>query len=797
MKISYNWLKDFLKTDKTPEEISTILTDIGLEVENLEYTESIPGGLAGLVIAEVLSCEPHPDADRLKVTTVNKGDDEILQVVCGAPNVAKGQRVVLAGVGTTVHPLEGEPFKIKKSKIRGQVSEGMICAEDEIGLGQSHAGILVLPADAPVGKAASEYFELDNDVVFEIGLTPNRADAASHLGVARDVAAFLKASIAMPQVAEVAEGAGPIVVTVEDAMLCPRYSSLTIEGVRVAESPKWLRERLLSIGVRPINNVVDITNYVLHELGQPLHAFDAGKIAGKQVIVKTLPEGTSFITLDEVERKLSGKDLMICDAENALCIAGVFGGQRSGVTETTNTVFLESAYFNAVSVRKTSKFHALKTDASFRFERGTDPDMTVFALKRAAHLILELAGGTIQGGVSDLYPSPVAPFNVSVSNDHVRKLIGADISDEDIRSIIESLDIRVVSAEGSTLELEVPPYRVDVTREVDIIEEVLRIYGYNQIEIKQQLKASLNPSPKPDRELVQNQVSDLLIGNGFSEILNNSLTRGAYADKETELVRILNPLSSDLDTMRQNLLFQGLEAIAYNQKRKTSDLRLFEFGSVYFTAEAGYREEKHLALFMSGNASAEQWNNKTEKVSFYQLKGLVDGLLGRLNIKGLQVSDVEAGHLAYGLTYHRGEQAFVSFGAVNRKDLKTTDVQGEVFYADFNWDALMKAIRKNKIVYKEVSRFPSVRRDLAILVDRPVSFIALKALAEKTERKILRSVNVFDVYEGEKIPEGKKSYALSFVFQDEEKTLTDKQIDSVIQKLIVNFEKELKAEIRK
>jgi phenylalanyl-tRNA synthetase beta chain len=797
MKISYNWLKDFLKTDKTPEDISTILTDIGLEVESLEHTESVPGGLAGLVIAEVLSCEPHPDADRLKVTTVNKGDGEVLQVVCGAPNVAEGQRVVLAGVGTTVYPIEGEPFKIKKSKIRGQVSEGMICAEDEIGLGQSHAGIMVLPDDAPVGKAANEYFELDNDAVFEIGLTPNRADAASHLGVARDIAAYLKSKIGLPEIAEVELGDGPVSVVVEDAALCPRYSSLTIEGIKVAESPKWLRERLMSIGVRPINNVVDITNYVLHELGQPLHAFDADKIAGGKVIVKTLPESTPFVTLDDIERKLSGKDLMICDAEKPLCIAGVFGGQSSGVTEATTSVFLESAYFNAVSVRKTSKFHGLKTDASFRFERGTDPDMTVFALKRAAHLMMELAGGKIRGGMSDLYPSPVQPFRVSVSTDHVRKLIGAEISDADIRSIIEALDIRVLSAEGAALELEVPPYRVDVTREVDIIEEVLRIYGYNQIEIKQQLKASLNPSPKPDRELVQNQVSDLLIGNGFNEILNNSLTRLAYADNEEEAVRILNPLSSDLDTMRQNLLFQGLEAVAYNQKRKTSDLRLFEFGSVYFTAPTGYREEKHLALFMAGNASSEQWNNPSEKLSFYHLKGLVDGLLSRLNIKGLQVSDADAKQLAYGLSYHRGAQVFVNFGAVGRKELKATDVQGEVFYADFNWDALMKAIRKNKIVYKEVSRFPSVRRDLAMLVDRQVSFLALKSLAEKTERKILQSVNVFDVYEGDKIPQGKKSYALSFVFQDEEKTLTDKQIDSVIQKLIVNFEKELKAEIRK
>jgi len=799
MRISYNWLKDFLKIDKSPEELSEILTNIGLEVESLEEVEDIPGGLEGLVVAEVLSCEQHPNADRLRITTVNTGNGHSLQVVCGAPNVAKGQKVILAGVGTTVFPLDGEPFKIKESKIRGELSEGMICAEDEIGLGKSHEGILVLPSDAEVGILAKEYFNLQSDSIFEIGLTPNRSDAASHLGVARDIAAFLRKDFKMPDVSVVGfeDSQNEIKVSIEDSTACPRYSSLTIKGITVKESPEWLRSRLLSIGVRPINNIVDITNYVLHELGQPLHAFDADQIAGKQIIVKTLQDGTSFITLDEVDRKLSPNDLMICDAEKALCIAGVFGGLSSGIRESTTSVFLESAYFNAVSVRKTSKYHGLKTDASFRFERGTDPDITVFALQRATKLILELAGGEVIGGVSDIYPNPVKPIGISVAYRNVQRLIGKDISKEEIKAIIESLKIRILGDDGEVLELEVPPYRVDVTREVDIVEEVLRLYGYNNIEISQQIKASLNTSPKPDRELIENQISDLLIGNGFHEILNNSLTKIAYADKPDEAVRIMNPLSSDLDIMRQSLLYSGLEVIAYNQKRKVPDLKLFEFGKVYYKSPKGYDENKRLGVFLTGGMNREQWNNINEKASFFDLKGIVDGILGRLNIKKFQTKDVIMNTFSYGLTYTRGEQVFVNFGVIDKKILKMMDVHGEILYADFNWDMILKSITNNKIVYKEVSKFPSIRRDLAILVDENVSFSSLKAIAEKTERKILREVNVFDVYQGDKLPEGKKSYALSFIFQDEEKTLTDKQIDLLIQKFILNFEKELNAEIRK
>lgn len=796
MRISYNWLKDFIKIDQSPEELSEILTNIGLEVENLETNQRIPGGLEGLVVAEVLTCEAHPNADKLKITTVNNGQT-VLNVVCGAPNIAKGQKVILAGVGTTIYPVEGDPFKIKKAKIRGESSEGMICAEDEIGLGQSHEGIMVLADDAVVGTPAKDYFDLPDDFIFEIGLTPNRADAASHIGVARDIAAYLRNEFKWPEVATLEEGAAETEVTVESSDACPRYTSTTIEGITVSESPQWLKDRLASIGVRAINNIVDITNYVLHELGQPLHAFDANKITGKHIIVKTLPQDTKFVTLDEVERGLAETDLMICDEEKPLCIAGVFGGLSSGVTAETKGVFLESAYFNPVSVRKTSKHHGLKTDASFRFERGTDPDITVVALKRAVKLILEIAGGKVVGGMSDIYPNPIEPHKFSVSYARICGLIGKEIPDAEIRSIIESLDIKVVSDTDDGLDLEVPPYRVDVTREVDIIEEVLRIYGYNNIEIKQQIKASLNTSPKPDKDAVQDQVSGLLIGNGFHEILNNSLTKSAYTIDADRAVTILNSLSSDLDTMRQTLLYSGLEVIAYNQKRKYPGLRLFEFGNVYFKGEAGYDEHKRLSLLMTGNLANEQWNNDSKKVSFFDIKGVVDGLLSRLKLEKLQLKDSTNRDLAYGLTYHRGQSEFVTFGSVDKKALKLTDVQGEVFYAEFHWDSIIKAIRKNRIIYNEVSKFPSVRRDLAILVDEGVTFTSLKTLAEKTERKLLKNVNVFDVYKGDKLPEGKKSYALSFMFQDEEKTLTDKQIDSIVQKFILNFEKELNAEIRK
>lgn len=798
MKISYNWLKQFISTDKNPNELSQILTDIGLEVEGVEEIQGIPGGLTGLVIGEVKTCQQHPNADRLRITTVDVGEASLLHIVCGAPNVAAGQKVVVATVGTTVYPLEGEPFKINKSKIRGEVSEGMICAEDEIGLGKSHEGIMVLPADAPVGSLAKDFFGVKDDYCFEIGLTPNRADAASHLGVARDVAAVLRQEVKLPDISSFKAGSGRLMpVTVDNTNACKRYSSLSISGVKVADSPEWLQEKLRAIGLRPINNIVDVTNYVLHELGQPLHAFDADKVAGSHIIVRNAKEGEAFVTLDEVERKLSSEDLMICDEEKPLCIAGVFGGLNSGVTGTTMNVFLESAYFDAVSIRKSSKRHNLKTDASFRFERGTDPDMTVYALKRAALLMVEVAGGEISSEISDTYPAPVKPFVFEVNPDNVRRLIGKNITDENIVDILQALQIQVASKDAGVLTVSVPPYKVDVTREVDITEEVLRIYGYNNIEMKQQIKASLNTSAKPDKEVIQNLVADTLIANGFNEILSNSLTKLAYADNEETVVKILNPLSSDLDVMRQNLLFSALEAVAYNQKRKNPDLKLFEFGKTYHMVDGVYEEEQQLSLTITGAQHTQQWNQPSQPVSFYDIKAAVDALVKRLNIRDLKTEDLESVHFSYGLQYVKGQKTLVKFGAISTKALKKADVNGMVYYAVFNWELLLKAIRKNKITYKEVAKFPAVRRDLSLLIDRQVTFDALKNIAERTERKLLKSVGVFDVYVGDKLPAGKKSYALSFELQDEEKTLTDKQIDSVIQKLILNFEKEVGAEIRK
>ncbi|MCL4638266.1 MAG: phenylalanine--tRNA ligase subunit beta [Olivibacter sp.] len=798
MKISYNWVKQFISTDKNPNERSQILTDIGLEVEGVEEIQGIPGGLTGLVIGEVKTCQQHPNADRLRITTVDVGEASLLHIVCGAPNVAAGQKVVVATVGTTVYPLEGEPFKINKSKIRGEVSEGMICAEDEIGLGKSHEGIMVLPADAPVGSLAKDFFGVKDDYCFEIGLTPNRADAASHLGVARDVAAVLRQEVKLPDISSFKAGSGRLMpVTVDNTNACKRYSSLSISGVKVADSPEWLQEKLRAIGLRPINNIVDVTNYVLHELGQPLHAFDADKVAGSHIIVRNAKEGEAFVTLDEVERKLSAEDLMICDEEKPLCIAGVFGGLNSGVTGTTMNVFLESAYFDAVSIRKSSKRHNLKTDASFRFERGTDPDMTVYALKRAALLMVEVAGGEISSEISDIYPAPVKPFVFEVNPDNVRRLIGKNITDENIVDILQALQIQIASKDAGVLTVYVPPYKVDVTREVDITEEVLRIYGYNNIEMKQQIKASLNTSAKPDKEVIQNLVADTLIANGFIEILSNSLTKLAYADNEETVVKILNPLSSDLDVMRQNLLFSALEAVAYNQKRKNPDLKLFEFGKTYHMVDGVYEEEQQLSLTITGAQHTQQWNQQSQPVSFYDIKAAVDALVKRLNIRDLKTEDLESAHFSYGLQYVKGQKTLVKFGAVSTKALKKADVNGTVYYAVFNWELLLKAIRKNKITYKEVAKFPAVRRDLSLLIDQQVTFDALKNIAERTERKLLKSVGVFDVYVGDKLPAGKKSYALSFELQDEEKTLTDKQIDSVIQKLILNFEKEVGAEIRK
>lgn len=799
MKISYNWLKQFINTDLSPDEISQILTAIGLEVESVDKVQTVPGGLEGLVIGYVNECVQHPNADRLRITKVDVGAAEDIQVVCGAANVAAGQKVVVATVGTTVYPTGGEAFKINKSKIRGEVSEGMICAEDEIGLGASHEGIMVLQDDAPIGESAKEYFNISDDFLFEIGLTPNRADAASHLGVARDLAAYLRTSISMPDVSAFKPDNHnlSIPVKVENIEACPRYTSVTLTGVEVKESPDWLKDKLKIIGVRPVNNVVDVTNYVLHELGQPLHAFDADEIKGAQVIVKNSSEGTLFTTLDDVERKLSSEDLMICNAESPMCIAGVFGGITSGVKRSTTRVFLESAYFNSVSVRKTSKRHGLKTDASFRFERGTDPEMTVFAIKRAALLLKELAGAEISSEISDFYPAPAAPFNVSVSYQNINRLIGEEIPQETIKSIIEALGISIVNETKDVLNLEVPPFKVDVTREVDIIEEVLRIYGYNNIAIPSQVRASLTNSVKPDKETVQNQIADLLTANGFSEILSNSLTKSAYDQQPETAVRILNPLSSDLDTMRQTLLYSGLEAIAYNQNRKNADLKLYEFGKVYSTSDAGYSENFRFGIFITGRNFSQQWNHSNSQTSFYNLKGAVDAIIKRLNISGLSEGNFDSANFQQAHQYRKGEQTLVSFGLVSKIALKKLDIEKEVFFADFNWDLVLKSIRKNKITFKDVPKTPSVRRDLSLLINKDIAFSQLEAIALKSERSLLKEVNVFDVYEGEKLPENKKSYALSFLLQDEEKTLTDKQIDSVMSKLIGIFEKELGAEIRK
>jgi len=799
MKISYNWLKEFIDTDKTPEEISTILTGTGLEVESLEKVQAVPGGLEGLVIGHVKEAVFHPNSDHLNITKVDVGTGEDLQIVCGAANVAAGQKVVVAVVGAFVHPLEGEKFKINKSKIRGEISEGMICAEDEVSLGTSHDGIMVLDADAVPGTLAKDYFKLNDDYLFEIGLTPNRADATSHLGTARDIAAFLKIAIKKPDVSafKVDDNSRKVEVVVENEQAAPRYSGVTISGIEIKESPKWLKERLAVIGVRSINNVVDVTNYVLHDLGQPLHAFDADKIRGNKVIVKNTAEGTLFTTLDDVERKLSADDLMINDAEGPMCIGGVFGGAKSGVSADTKNIFLESAYFNSVSVRKTAKRHGLKTDSSFRFERGTDPNMTVFALKRAALLIQEVAGGKISSEIFDNYPAPVAPFKVDITYNNILRLIGQVIPYDEIKSIITALDIKIVEESGEGLSLEVPPYRVDVTRDVDVIEDILRIYGYNNIHIPTQIRASLNTSIRPDRDAVQNQLADLLTANGFHEIMSNSLTKSAYSSDLDSAVKILNPLSSDLDVMRQSMLYSGLEAVARNQNRKAPDLKLYEFGKVYSVNEDKYIETQRFAIFITGANTAEAWNEKVSPVSFYNLKAVVDGIITKLNVKDFTVEDATCKKLAYGLQYMRGNKQLVKFGQVAKSSLKLADVDKDVFYADFNFDLVLSLARKNKIVYQDISKFPAVRRDLSMLIDKNVSFGTLKQIAQKTERKLLKEVNVFDVYEGDKLPAGKKSYALSFIIEDIEKTLTDKAIDSIMQKLIYNLEKEAGAEIRK
>ncbi len=814
MKISYNWLKEYIKTDLSPDEMGSLLTDCGLEIECIEKFETVKGGLKGIVVGEVITKEKHPDADRLNITTVNIGADALLTIVCGASNVEVGQKVVVATIGAMLFPSTGEPFEIKKSKIRGQNSEGMICAEDEIGLGNSHAGIMVLDSSAIIGTPANEYFRIEEDFVLEIGLTPNRADATSHVGVARDLVAVLNAreatikyNLELPEVRtfNVDETTSTIEVIVEDSIACPRYSGLSISDITVTDSPEWLKNRLKAIGIRPINNIVDATNYVLHELGQPMHAFDADKIKGNKVIVKKLTDKTKFKTLDETERELTSEDLMICNAEGGMCIAGVYGGIESGVNAKTKNIFLESAYFNSSSVRKSSKRHGLKTDASFRYERGADPNITVFALKRAAILIKEIAGGKVSSEIIDIYPSPIENFKVPFSFEKCEQLIGKKIDLELVKIIITSLGIEIEHEGNDALLLSVPPFKVDVQREQDVVEEVLRIYGYNNVEIPTVLNSSLSFAEKPDKEKIQNVVAELLTNNGFSEMMCLSLTKGEYATKlkslsEDRSVAMMNPLSSDLNVLRQTLLFSGLETIAYNQNRKNADLKLYEFGKTYIAIKGEatkYVESKHLSVFITGRKQDESWNTQNNTMNFYTLKGVVKNILERLGINDVKLEEINSDIFSQGLAFSWNKKLLVEFGEVAKSvSSKLMDIKMPVYYADFNWDLVLEAMKKTSIMYSEVPKFPEVRRDLALLIDKAIKFEQLEQLAYQSERSMLKNVNLFDVYEGDKLPTGKKSYALSFILQDENATLTDKQIEKIMEKLMKTYQEKVGAEIR-
>ena len=806
MKISYNWLKQFIKIDWKSEETAALLTDLGLEVEIVDKYQSVKGGLEGIVIGHVLTCIQHPDADRLKITTVDLGDGVPVQIVCGATNVAVGQKVPVATIGSTLYDKEGVAFSIKKGKIRGQESHGMICAEDELGLGESHDGIMILDDALLPGTPAATVFKIENDEVFEIGLTPNRADAMSHLGTARDLRAGMLQSgvnveLITPSVSNfrVDKRTLKIDVDVKEPKLAPRYCGVTISGITVKPSPEWLQNRLKAIGLNPKNNIVDVTNYVLHELGQPLHAFDASKINGK-VIVQTLPSGTKFVTLDDVERTLHEEDLMICDEKGPLCIAGVFGGKKSGVSENTNSIFLESAYFNPVSIRKTAKRHQLNTDASFRFERGIDPTITEYALKRAALLIQEVAGGEITSDVINVYPKKIEDFSVFLNFSKVAKIIGQELPKDNIKKILVSLDIKVNSVSDAGLGLTIPAYRVDVQREIDVIEEILRVYGYNNINFSKKLNATVTNSPRNEDYKIQNTIATQLNSQGFNEMMANSLTTASYVELSEVLnaahnVTMLNPLSNDLATMRQSLLFSGLEAISYNINRKNADLKLFEFGKTYHNLPSGYEEHKHLTLFLSGNRNQESWTNTQKPSDFFLFKGYVNAILSRLGIQKTQNLPVTSDVFSEGIAIGFGQEIIVELGIVKKSILKSFGIKQEVFFADFNWALILKLI-STKIKYTEIPKYPEVRRDLALLIDQNVTYDSIYSIARQSEKTLLKDINLFDVYEGQNLPEGKKSYALSFTIQDNLKTLTDAQIDKIMNKLQTNFETELGASLR-
>ncbi|WP_418946483.1 phenylalanine--tRNA ligase subunit beta [Phocaeicola coprocola] len=820
MNISYNWLKEYVNFDLTPDEVAAALTSIGLETGDVEEVQSIKGGLEGLVIGEVLTCEPHPNSDHMHITTVNLGQGDPVQIVCGAANVAAGQKVVVATLGTKLYDGD-ECFTIKKSKLRGVESNGMICAEDEIGIGTSHEGIIVLPEDVVPGTLAKDYYNIKSDYVLEVDITPNRSDACSHYGVARDLYAWLiqngrQATLKRPSVDafKVDNHDMNIDIVVENTEACPRYAGVAIKNVTVKESPEWLQNKLRLIGVRPINNIVDITNYILHAYGQPMHCFDADKIKGGKIVVKTCPEGTKFVTLDEVERKLSDRDLMICNAEEPMCIAGVFGGLDSGTTETTKDVFLESAYFHPTWVRKTARRHGLSTDSSFRFERGIDPNGTIYALKEAALLVKELAGGEIASEIKDNYPAPIADFPVELSYENTNALIGKVIPAETIKSIVTSLEMKITGETPEGLSLLVPAYRVDVQRPCDVVEDILRIYGYNNVEIPTSVKSSLSVKGDVDKSVkLQNLVSEQLVGCGFNEIMNNSLTAATYYEgletyKPENLVQLMNPLSNDLNVMRATLLFGGLESIQHNANRKNADLKFFEFGNCYhFNAEkknpekvlAAYSEELHLGLWITGKRVSNSWAHPDENTSVYELKAYVLNIFRRLgvNFGGLVFGNLTDDIYSVAISVHtRGGKLLATFGVLHKKIQKAFDIDNEVYYADLNWKELMKAIKNNTVAYKEISKFPAVKRDLALLIDKKVQFAEIEKIAYETDKKLLKSVELFDVYEGKNLEAGKKSYAVSFMLQDENATLNDKQIDKVMQKLIANLQNKLDAKLR-
>ena len=803
MKISYNWLKQFLQIDWDAQKTAELLTDLGLEVEGISQFESVKGGLKGIVVGHVLTCEKHPNADRLKLTTVDIGQEAPLQIVCGAPNVAAGQKVPVATVGTTLYTKEGEAWVIKKGKIRGEVSQGMICAEDEIGLGESHDGIMVLNEELVPGTPCSQVFDIENDEVFEIGLTPNRADAMSHFGVARDLKAGLEQKeiqkeLVTPSTSNFSIDNRSLKVDVEvlESDLAPRYCGVTINNLLVQDSPDWLKNRLKAIGLAPINNVVDVTNYVLHELGQPLHAFDASKIKGSKVEVKTLPAGTKFITLDDVERELHEDDLMICDASNPMCIAGVFGGLHSGVTEHTTSIFLESAYFDPVSIRKTAKRHGLNTDASFRFERGIDINMTKYALKRAALLIREIAGGYITSEIADLFPKKPQERQVFLTFNKINSLIGQEIPEDTIKSILSSLEIRINNVTESGLGLTIPTYRVDVTREVDVIEEILRVYGYNNIDFKEKLNASIAKTSRFENYRIQDVIGTMLASKGFYEIMTNSLVSSNITSDDDTAVEMLNPLSSDLSVLRTSMLHSGLQTVSYNHNRQKIDLKLFEFGKTYHKKDGEYREKQHLAIFISGDRKQNSWAIDSKKSEFFYLKGIVENVFERLGLRDIDTKPLSDSDYAEGVSYVKNDKVLVSLGLVGKAALKRFDIKQEVFYADLNWDAILESVSTHNVAFKEIPKFPEVTRDFALLLDDSVSFQKVYEIAWNTEKKLLKKVNLFDVYTGNNLPEGKKSYAVSFTLMDEKKTLTDKQIDKIMGKLLAQYQKELGAELR-